>query len=566
MDEHSQPVVLRWFLPFRVATYVILLGVVAFWLHSPGYAQILFVVYSILTLGMALGVTFAGRIGYKSIVPIVITLQFLAEIAFESAVVATTGNINSPFLGLFLLTIVSAALVYQLVGTLVMASTASMAYVFVVWMGMRESVNGADLPTLQTIVSTQGTVFYSLLLHILIFYLVAFISGALAYRLRSQDQKLADASMALKRARLETDDILRHLNSGLLTIDHAGSIIYFNRTAERILGYTEEQVRGLLCAQVFAERMPQFAQSLMDGVQRGVEHPRREIDITDAKGRVIPIGLSTSILRDEDQTSRGVIGIFSDLTSAKELENKVRAADRLAAVGELSASIAHEIRNPLAAISGSVEVLRSDLPVTGENARLMELIVKESHRLSRILTDFLTYARLGRTAYTKVELCHVISDVLQIVRHHQSFSPNIDITLEARETCAYVSGDDDLIKQLLVNLVTNACESFGGRAGRVVLRIFRLHTGAVLLEISDDGPGIPPQHLPRIFEPFYSTKKQGTGLGLAIVHRICSLLKLTIQVDSAAGGGTTFRIEFPPSVGLETLKGETSEVGVYSSR
>jgi two-component system sensor histidine kinase PilS (NtrC family) len=542
MDQQPQQAGLRWFLPFRMATYIILLTVVAFWMHFPGYIQFLFILYSILTLGMALAVTFSARIGLHLVVPTLITLQFLAEIAIESGVILTTGNINSPFLGLFILTIVSAALVYELVGTLVLASTVSGAYAFVVWLGLSKSAE-SDLQTLDTIFSTQGSLFYSVLLHILIFYLVAFISGMLAYRLRSQDQKLADASLALKRARLETDDILRHLNSGLLTIDHLGSIIYFNRTAERILGYGEEQVRGLPCSQVFAERMPELARCLLDGIERGLEHPRREFDILNARGRMIPVGLSTSILRDEVQTPRGVIGIFSDLTSAKELENKVRAADRLSAVGELSASIAHEIRNPLAAISGSVEVLRRDLPVSGENERLMELIVKESHRLSRILSDFLTYARLGRTVYAKVELCHLITDVIQIVRHHPSYTPDTTIVLESRDAFVYVVGDDDLMRQLLVNLVINACEAMEGRAGRVTLRILRASARSVSLEVSDDGPGIPAKHLSRIFEPFFSTKKQGTGLGLAIVHRICSLLKLPLQVDSRPGNGTTFRVE-----------------------
>jgi two-component system sensor histidine kinase PilS (NtrC family) len=542
-QSSSQPG-LRWFLPFRLTTYVVLLVVVAFWLHYPGSAQLLFVVYSLLTLGMALAVTLVDKIRYSWLVPVTITLQFVAEIVIESAIVYTTGNITSPYLGLFLLSIVSAALVYQLAGTLVMASIVAASYTFVVWLGLvKEAAESVDGP--RSLWSAEDSTFYSILLHILIFYLVAFISGILAERLRAQDQKLADTSLALRRARLETDDILRHLNSGLLTIDHSGSIIYFNRTAERILGYAEDQVRGLPCEQVFSERMPLLAVCLMDGITYGIEHPRRELEIINGRGAAMPVGLSTSILRDEKGWPRGVIGIFSDLTGAKELEEKVRTADRLAAVGELSASIAHEIRNPLAAISGSVEVLRTELSVDGENERLMTLIVKESHRLSRILTDFLIYARLGRTAYAKVELCHVLGEVLQIVRHHESFNPNLTVTVESHDACVYVVGDEDLIKQLAVNLIINACEAVGKNGGEVRLKISRTMAGAVVLEVIDDGPGIPPDELLRIFEPFYSTKKQGTGLGLAIVHRICSVLRLSIAVKSTPGLGTAFSVEFP---------------------
>ncbi len=535
---------LRWFLPFRLATYVVLLIVIIFWLHAPGWAQGVFVLYSLLTLAMAASTTFAERLSSRWIAPVVTTLQFAAEIAIESAIVFSTGDINSPYLGLFLLTIVSAALVYQLVGTLVTATAAAVAYSIVVWLAKfgPGAIDGVDPETLWL---AERSTLYSLLLHLLVFYLVAFISGMLAHRLRAQEEQLADTSLALKRARLETDDILRHLNSGLLTIDHFGTIVYFNRTAERILGYEEEQVRGVACMRAFGERMPVLANCLMDGIQNGIEHPRREIEITDNRGQRLPIGLSTSILRDEHQRPRGVIGIFSDLTGAKELEEKVRAADRLAAVGELSASIAHEIRNPLAAISGSVEVLRAELPVSGENARLMNLIVKESHRLSRTLTDFLTYARIGRKSYERVELCHLVTEAIQIVSHHHSYHPAISLSVQAKESFVYVAGDDDLLKQLLVNLIINSCEAIGDRSGRVDIGISTSSTGAVSLVVSDDGPGISAEQMDHIFEPFYSTKKDGTGLGLAIVQRICSLLKLSIAVQSRPNFGTTFRVEFP---------------------
>ncbi len=536
---------LRWFLPFRLATYVVLLIVIIFWLHAPGWAQAVFVLYSLLTLAMAASTTFADRLASRWIAPVVTTLQFAAEIAIESAIVFSTGDINSPYLGLFLLTIVSAALVYQLVGTLVTASAAAIAYSIVVWLSKfgQGAIDGADPESLWL---AERATLYSLLLHLLVFYLVAFISGMLAHRLRAQEEQLADTSLALRRARLETDDILRHLNSGLLTIDHFGTIVYFNRTAERILGYEEDRVRGIPCIRAFGERMPVLASCLMDGIQNGIEHPRREIEIIDSRGQGLPIGLSTSILRDEHQRPRGVIGIFSDLTGAKELEEKVRAADRLAAVGELSASIAHEIRNPLAAISGSVEVLRAELPVSGENARLMNLIVKESHRLSRTLTDFLTYARIGRKSYERVELCHLVTEAIQIVSHHHSYHSTILLSVQAKEAFVYVAGDDDLLKQLLVNLIINSCEAIGdNRPGRVDIGISVSPAEAVSLVVTDDGPGISSEQMDHIFEPFYSTKKDGTGLGLAIVQRICSLLKLSITVESRPESGTTFRVEFP---------------------
>jgi two-component system sensor histidine kinase PilS (NtrC family) len=380
---------------------------------------------------------------------------------------------------------------------------------------------------------------------LLIFYLVAFIAGYLAEHLVDRDRRLADTSRALRIARLETDDILRHLNSGLLTINADARITYFNRAAERILGYREEEVRGMLCHEVFAERMPGLVNCLMAGIVESTEHPRREIQIINAEGISVPVGLSTSILTDEDGSLRGVIAIFSDLTRAKELETKVRAADRLAAVGELSASIAHEIRNPLAAISGSVEVLSGELDLNGENARLMELIVKESSRLNTILTDFLSYARIERPSYTKVELCHIIADVIKLLNHSHAANGKTEINFQADDSMVYVFGDEDLIKQLLLNLGVNACQAMEPDGGELTFRLVaNPERDAAELYVIDTGPGIPADRLKRIFEPFYSTKKGGTGLGLAIVHRIATALKLEIDCDSQLGEGTTFLIDF----------------------
>ncbi len=512
----------------------------------PGFLQFPFVVYSVLTLTFGLFLAFNKTRRFSNVISVLVGLQFLFEIAIDSGIIYTTGNYSSSYSALFLLTIVSAALAYRLVGTLMVASLVSAAYTIIVWMGVSQSGSSEiALQSLKTILDAGDNVFYTLFLHILIFYLVAFIAGYLAERLQKQDQQLADASQALRKARLETDEILKHLNSGLLTVDAEGRIVYFNRSAERILGYREEAVKGMLCSDVFSEFMPELTGTLMNGVEHNESNPRKEITITTPQGTTIPLGLSTSILVDEQSGLRGVIAIFSDLTEAKMLEQKVRVADRLAAIGELSASIAHEIRNPLAAISGSVEVLQKEMPLDGENSRLMELIVKESQRLNRVLKDFLLYAKIDRPLYNKVELCHVIGDVIQLLFHHAQFNKTVRVSFDSPVSICYVTGDEDMIKQLLYNIAINACEAFDGKPGEVR---FILHpaqyTDQVILEIRDNGPGIPEEHQKKIFQPFFSTKKQGTGLGLAIVHRLATALQLFLSVDSAAGRGTTFRIQF----------------------
>jgi two-component system sensor histidine kinase PilS (NtrC family) len=534
------------FLPLRLATYVIIMATVMIWMHNPQYLNFQVLLYSLVTLGFAVSMALEKKLRLHRITRWLIFCQFIVEISLESAIVYVTGNINSPFLALLVLSIVSASLVYRMVGTLLIASLVSFAFAFVIWLGLsRPGTDQFSVEAFRTIFSSNEAAFYGILLHILIFYLTAFISGYLADRLNSQVLQLQDTSSALRRARLETDDILRHLNSGLLTIDAEGRIIFFNRAAEKILGYGEDNVRGMLCEDVFSERMPELARCLMMGVTQRVSFPRREVQIVSLDRQLIPLGLSTSILTEGGQQIRGIIAIFSDLTEAKEMERKVRGNDRLAAVGELSASIAHEIRNPLAAISGSVEVLQSELHLEGENSRLMELITKESHRLNLILTDFLAYARMGQPAYQKIELCHIVSDVCELLRRHEASQSGVRLRYESDEAVAYVVGDEDLVRQLLMNLGINACEALRGLSGDVVVGVNRDSDGRrVCLTVADNGPGIDPEALPRIYEPFFSTKKGGTGLGLAIVHRICNNLNLRLSVDTRPGEGTRFCIDF----------------------
>jgi len=546
MEREQRKERLAWFIPLRLATFVIIFAVVVLWMGNPKFLHLPFFSYAVFTLAFTLFLAFDKRQRHKHLTDIIVILHLVFELITETGIVYATGQLNSPFSALYILTIVSSALVYRLFGTLVLASLSSAVYALIVWLGLSNPETfDLSFNSVQFILDLPDRVFYSVFLHILIVYLTAFMSGYLADRLRMRDRQLADTSLALRKAKLETDDILLHLNSGLLTIDAQGRIVFFNRTAGRILGYREEDIKGHPCEEVFAERMPNLAACLMDSIRSREAHIRREIEITAPTGIIIPIGLSISILTGENYIARGVIAIFSDLTEAKILEVKMRAADRLAAIGELSAAIAHEIRNPLAAISGSVEVLRKDLQLSDENKRLMELIVKESHRLSLILSEFLHYTKIDRPAYVKVDLCHIINDILRILYHHESFNDSIRVDFESFDPVVYVVGDEDLIKQLLLNLAVNACESFEGNSGQLTFHITPGNTKEkVLLLVEDNGSGITEEAQKKIFQPFFSTKKLGTGLGLAIVHRICTALKLNINVHSSPSVGTKFEVEF----------------------
>lgn len=533
---------LSWILSLRLTQFVILFLVVVLWMRYPNSIQLPFILYSFSSLGLLLLLAFKKHNRFVYLSSLLLIIQFVFEIYIETGIVFHTGGINSQFTALFILTIILAALAYRLIGTLIVSTTTSAAYIFVIWYIYYGQANPVTIELFKTIYQSQDQIFYTVFLHILIFYLVAFVGGYLAERIRQRDRQLADTSKALKLARLETDDILRHMNSGLLSVDMNGQIIFFNRTAERILGYKEQEIKGINFYDAFAERMIEFVDCLSESIESGIEHPRKEINISTKDNKIIPLGFSTSILTDEKLNKRGVIAIFSDLTEVKILESKVRAADRLAAVGELSASIAHEIRNPLAAISGSVEILKKEVQVSDDNEKLLNLIVKESDRLTHILNEFLSYAKINRPSYNKIELCHIFTEVMDIVSHHNSYNPNIKIHFDSDESFMYVFGDENLIKQLLINLAVNACESIPSGEGNIYLNVKYINDEEIELSITDDGIGMDKEIQSRIFKPFYSTKKEGTGLGLAIVHRICSIMKLPLHVNSEVGKGTSFKV------------------------
>lgn len=532
-------------LSLRLTTYVLVSVIVIYWMKYPNVLVVPFLMYSFLTLSLPIIVIVKRWVDLRFLSLSLNIIQMLVEIIVVTCVIYITGNISSAYSALFILIIISAALVTNLAGTLGIASLISIAYACVVWFGLSvHGVPGSSNVALEIIFSSGDAAFYTIFLHILTYFLVAFVSGFLVERLKSKDRELADISLALRRAQLETDDILKHLNSGLLTIDHDGRIIFFNRAAKEILGFDDSEARGRDFREIFGSRLRQLTDNLLEVLRTKKQNRRSEIYIADESGTETPLGISTSLLMDSSDEVRGVIAIFQDLTVTKKLEEKIRIADRMAAVGELSAAIAHEIRNPLAAISGSVEVLRSELNLVGENDRLMALIVRESSRLNNILSDFLMYARSKRSTFTRVELCHLAAEVLEMLRHHPSYHDKIDIHLSTVESFVYIFGDEDQIRQILINLVVNACDAIGDKAGSITIKIENRKSREILFEVIDTGTGIDESVVPKLFTPFFSTKKDGTGLGLAIVQRLAGNLNIGLSVQSEPGKGTVFALKF----------------------
>jgi two-component system sensor histidine kinase PilS (NtrC family) len=275
---------------------------------------------------------------------------------------------------------------------------------------------------------------------------------------------------------------------------------------------------------------------------------RFQADLGRADGSTIPVGVTASLLRRGSEGLLGVICSFQDLTEIKRMEGQVRQADRLAAIGRLAAGLAHEIRNPIASIRGSIEVLRENLAPQGTDRQLMDIVLRESDRLDGTIAEFLEFSRPRQVQPELTDLGTLVEEVLILLSHQGAAGVRIEKEFPDGTVKAVV--DPTMVRQALWNLVRNAVESMpGGGTLRVSVAASPARDAegldVVSLSVEDTGVGIAPEHLPHVFEPFYTTKARGTGLGLAIVHRIVEEHAGEIRVERPAGGGSRFTLRLP---------------------
>ena len=463
-------------------------------------------------------------------------LQALVDGALITVLSAATGGTDSQFVLFNIALVLWAGLVLETTGGLVVAAVASTGYLLLPMLG------GATGP-LAWVPAAAGVAAPVPASPSLVGFLLVLgaAAGTLGERTRLQRQTLDRASREVERARLDTDRILESMASGVLTLDVAGTVLHMNRAAADLLGAPFEAVRGRGCHAVFGEGRKALLDRVLGTLATGRTLTREEVTLTTTDGRRVPVGLSTSFLTEDDGARRGVIAVFADLSEFKAVEERARRSETLAAIGQLSAGIAHEIRNCLNPISGSVEYLQKELVLSGESAHLMGLIVTECDRLNRFVTELLDYAREPRFLIEAVPVGDMAADALDLARRHPAWRPEIALVLEdGGEGCAALL-DREHFKRVLTNLLQNAIEAQDG-PGRVTVRIRPEGGNRVAVEVHDTGPGIRAEDLPRVIEPFFTTKRGGTGLGLAIAARIIERLGGRLAVTSAAGQGTTFTL------------------------
>jgi len=474
-----------------------------------------------------------------------IYIQTLCDILVITAMVYVTGGIRSIYTVFYPLVIIYCVFFLGKNGGILSASGCSILYGLLIdfeYLGVIPPIE----PQLLTEYSyTGGYVFLRILIHIFSFYVIAAVASLVVEREKQARLLLAEKESAFNRLDRLYRSIVESIDTGILTVDLGGRITSFNRGAEEITGFSFAEVENHLFSEVF----PLWA-TAFDQPKRykngGVRNERVEVPFTEKNNRKLILGCSVSSLKDTGGDKIGDIIIFQDLTRIKQMEEAVEKSRRLAFIGEMAASLAHELRNPLASISGSIQMLRRDLALRIADERLMQIIIRGKDQLENFIKDFLLLARHKQRQFEAVDLNMIVHEVIESLRVDYNWHEGIEVEKSMSESTIFYNSKAEM-RQVVLNLVLNAIQAMPD-GGRLVIETKTIETEKgdfVELKVSDSGIGIDEENLNKIFEPFYTTKERGTGLGLAIVNRIVEASAGEVDVNSILTVGTTFTVRLP---------------------
>jgi two-component system sensor histidine kinase PilS (NtrC family) len=470
-----------------------------------------------------------------------ILLQLVGDVLVITMFVHITGGLDSPMSFLYLLPISVASMRLYRNGALIMAGVSFAAYSGLILFGAAWSVIGAGAAA--SFDHEPGRVTYFLVAHLVAMVAVALLSAYLSDRLRSQRRELDERRGAVARLQALNENIIESINSGLVTSTLDGRINFINRGGTEIIGLRQNDVEGRT-----AEAVLQLEDGFLREIRRRLlAEPRFRFErwFTVGEKRRIFLGVAVSNLYDKIGRPLGYIFIFQDLTEIHALEQEVRLSERMAALGEMAAGMAHELRNPLAAISGAVQYLKGDLRPQGETLELMDIILRESDRLDGTIRDFLTFTRPGSFAPESVDLVRLLQDNLKLLRKSREFREPHRIETRFDAPTMVCEVDPNRMKQIFWNLSTNALKAMPD-GGTLSVDVRWAGAGKrVQFNFADNGVGMDESQRRLYFQPFNSSFAKGTGLGTAIVYRLVEEHGGRIHLDSNAGKGTRVRIELP---------------------
>ena len=467
-------------------------------------------------------------------------LQSVFDLLLVTAVVHVTGGFLSQFAALYILVIAASTLLLPLGGGLLIAALGNVLYVAEV-----------------IFFATGAPLTFTVWLQLGVFTAVALGSAYLAVQLRREGEGKASLVAELQQEKLRADDILQNIRSGVLTVDSEGRLLYVNPMAEQMLDLRLEERLGQPVLDVIGTAAPELAQAITLSVVDRVRTTRAEALVT-TPTRKFPVGVTTTYTEGDGQrTSRTTTAIFQDISDVKRLETLKLRAERLEGVAQLSAALAHEIKNPLASIRSATEQLSRVARATDDEKTLAALVLRESDRLSRLLTEFLDFARVRVARSEVVNIGAIVEGAATLAATHPDRREGVRVICNVPGNGGLlVEGDEDLLHRAIFNLALNAVQAspVDGEV-RIDAEILdrermplgaRFEPGSVAIRVSDEGPGVSPDIRHRLFDPFFTTKPGGTGLGLAVVHRAIEAHRGLVFLDSAGRmGGARFTVVLP---------------------
>ena len=479
-------------------------------------------------------------------------LQAMFDVCLVTGLVHVTGGIRSVYPIFYPLVIIYSVVFLGRRGGLIVASLASISYGLLVNLEFHGLITPLHLQqeamTLDQSLEYGGHVFFRVLLHILSFYLITFLASFVVGQERKTRQLLQEKEHAFAELDSLHRSIVESVQTGILTIDLRGRIQSFNRAAEEITGFAAKNILGKNIRDVIPEYGAIISSDNAPG-DDAAKLRRVEISIRSEETRPTVLGCSLSPLKGKESKKIGEILIFQDITKIKEMERAVEESRKMAFIGEMAAILAHEIRNPLASISGSVQLLKKSLALNSMDERLIQIMLRGKDQLENFIKDFLVLARPTVGVPEEIDVSALLDEILESVKLGPSWREGIEMEADYPRAVMATANRTE-IRQLLWNLVLNALQAMpdGGRIGISL----GADTGAdnrrrLTIRVSDQGIGIAEQDLKKIFEPFFTTKEQGTGLGLAIVNRIVKVYGGSLNVDSVPGQGTVFTVKIPAS-------------------
>ena len=543
---------IRWLILSRIALVTILFSFATF---IKLQKTDLFPEISITPLYIIFAVAYAVSILYLCILKfrlienpnIIIYIQSFSDVALVTGLVYATGGVTSVYSVLYPLVIIYAVLFLQKRGGLIIATFSSILYGILIDLEYYRIIHPIYTTTFYKYDLGSAYVFSQIAIHVLSFYIIVFLASFVVEQEKKAWILLAEKETAFDQLDLLHRSIIESIDTGIMTINLRGMIKSFNRAAEEISGFSIAEVENRNIVELF----PGFGEIKETINKEDYKSSTRsrynmEFEGKDHKKRIL--GCSVSNLKDHRGKRIGDIVIFQDLTSIIKMEKSLEKSRRLAIIGEMAASLAHEIRNPLASLGGSIQILKKDLNLNPVDERLMQIILRGKEQLDNIIKDFLLLARPAPGKKERIIVKEVIEDVLESIKLVPDWNDNIEIMLSLTDNIGILANRTEL-REVFWNLILNSIQAMndGGVLSIETKNISSGDTRAEYLEITirDTGSGIDEKNLEMVFEPFFTTKETGTGLGLAIVNRIVEGYGGTIRIENNGGAGTTCVVSFP---------------------